>query len=176
MRVGLLLLLIGALTILVVQNSTPSLPLVLFGTSTTALPVGWWLLIAMAAGLITSFLIQGLTFRPASVSPQVAPRYRRGDRNPDPRRTAKSARPRGDWEQSPNADWDAPTDDNEGWDIETPPEQPTMPRSRPVRSSQTRPPERDRTPDGVYDADYRVIKPPTESPNSPEPDAENWDF
>lgn len=160
------------------QNSTPSLPLVLFGASTTALPVGWWLLIAMAAGLVTSFLVQGLTFRPAPVQaePPVAPRYRRGDRNPEDRRNPQAKRPRPDWGQSPTADWDAPPDDPEGWDIETPPDQPTAPRARPVRNTQTRPPERDLNPDGVYDADYRVIKPPTDAPKPSDSDAENWDF
>ncbi|MGB0563570.1 MAG: hypothetical protein ACPGVO_17475 [Spirulinaceae cyanobacterium] len=176
MRVGLLLLLIAAVTLLVMQNSTPALPLVLFGSSTIALPVGLWLLIGIGAGLVTSFLIQGLTFRPATPAPQVAPRYR--NRNPETTRQPK-AKP--DWEQPSRADWDAAPDDDPGWDIESPPTEPTTPRPRTARTSQTRTPERPRPEDGIVDADYRVIDPPqTDRSQSPRQDAEanpeNWDF
>ncbi|MEM8642096.1 MAG: hypothetical protein AAGG51_25280 [Cyanobacteria bacterium P01_G01_bin.54] len=171
MRVGLLLLIIATVTLLVMQNSTPALPLVLFGSSTIALPVGLWLLMSIGAGLITSLLIQGLTFRPVASSPQVAPRYR--SRNPE---TTARRPPKPDWEQPTNADWDDPTEANEGWDIETPPEHPTTPQTRTVRTRQTRTPERPSPADGVVDADYRVIEPPRTQPNEPNSRDESWDF
>lgn len=175
MRVGSLLLLLGALTILVIQNSTPALPLVLFGASTIALPVGAWLLIGVGAGLVTSVLIQGLTFRPATT--EVAPRYRQ--REPSPKSQSAARRPpknkKDDWTPSLQKDWDAPSQDDPGWDIEAPPTNPTDPQVRPTRNTTTRPTDvSDRPADGVYDANYRVINPPS-SKSDPEPE-ESWDF
>lgn len=178
MRVGSLLLLLGALTILVIQNSTPALPLVLFGGSTIALPVGVWLLVGVGAGLVTSLLLQGLTFQPPTA--EVAPRYRQREPRPKSppesrRQPQKQPKKKDDWTPAPRSDWDASPTEEPGWDIEAPPTNPTEPQVRPARSTSTRPAgSSDRPKDGVYDADYRVIEPPKAKSDS-EPE-ENWEF
>lgn len=173
MRVGFVLLVMGAIAIVIVQNSTPALPLVVFGSSTVALPVGLWLLLGIGAGLITSVLMQGLLAQ-RSMRPQVAPRYREPQERELPRQRPR--RPKTDWDEVRDPDWDAP-DPAEGWDIETPPEEPTMPRSRPVQD-QTRRPRQAPPEAGVKDANYRVIIPPSGSERSDpgEEEGENWDF
>jgi len=58
-RVIPLLLLLG-LGIFILQNSTPSLSLVLWGQTTLALPLSLWILGAIAAGAITMAILMGL--------------------------------------------------------------------------------------------------------------------
>lgn len=60
-RLVLLLLAFGALALFVFQNLSPVLPLVVLGVPTIALPVGLWVLGAIAAGAFTSILIAALT-------------------------------------------------------------------------------------------------------------------
>ncbi|WP_204368466.1 LapA family protein [Neosynechococcus sphagnicola] len=59
-RLGLLLMMIGSLTLLILQNQSPYLPLVFLGMRTQALPLGLWILVAIALGVITSLLLAGL--------------------------------------------------------------------------------------------------------------------
>jgi len=56
-RFFLLLVLLGGLTVLLVQNWTPVLPLVFLGGQTQALPLSIWILFSVAAGAITSIFI-----------------------------------------------------------------------------------------------------------------------
>jgi uncharacterized integral membrane protein len=56
-RFFLLLVLLGGLTVLLVQNWTPVLPLVFLGGQTQALPLSIWILFGVAAGAITSIFI-----------------------------------------------------------------------------------------------------------------------
>lgn len=174
MRIGVFLAAVGLLTIVVVQNWSPALPLIVFGTATIAFPLGLWLALALSAGLVTSFLLQGLSYRPVlrAADPPVAPRYR--DRTePEPRsRRPRQRQSNNDWDTPLDPEWDREADD---WDIESPPERPTTPRREPrqptgePREAQRRAPEqRDRPTDGIYDANYRVITPPP----SPTPESE----
>ncbi|WP_072621969.1 LapA family protein [Spirulina major] len=193
MRIGVFLAAVGLLTMVVVQNWSPTLPLVVFGTATIAFPLGLWLAFALGAGLITSILLQGLSYRPIVKAPEppVAPRYRAGVEEPPPRRS-RSRPAKGDWETPLDPEWEREADD---WDIESPPERPTTPRResrQPVteaRRNDTT--QRDRPADGIYDANYRVITPPPATPDpepsSPPPrdptkntpdasDGEEWEF
>lgn len=56
-RFFLLLVLLGGLTVLLVQNWTPVLPLVFLGGQTQALPLSIWILFSVAAGAITSIFV-----------------------------------------------------------------------------------------------------------------------
>lgn len=60
MRTVLLLAVVVGLVLLLVQNISPSLPLVFLGMRSQALPLSAWLLFSVVAGAITSFLISAL--------------------------------------------------------------------------------------------------------------------
>ncbi|GET40824.1 LapA family protein [Microseira wollei] len=56
-RLGLLLLVLGGLTLFALQNWSPVLPMVFLGIKTASLPLAMWILFAIAAGLVTSWLM-----------------------------------------------------------------------------------------------------------------------
>jgi len=60
LRLILLLTIAGGLTVFTVQNLTPLLPLVFLGIQFPALPLSWWVLGAMGAGVASMLTIQGL--------------------------------------------------------------------------------------------------------------------
>lgn len=57
-RLLLLLAIAGALTVFTLQNMTPLLPLVFFGIKFPALPLSWWVLGAIGAGVLSMLAIQ----------------------------------------------------------------------------------------------------------------------
>ncbi|MDF0553609.1 hypothetical protein [Kamptonema sp. UHCC 0994] len=59
-RVVVFLAIIGSLTLFVLQNASFSLSLVFLGMRSQTLPLSIWILISLAAGVTTSFLISGL--------------------------------------------------------------------------------------------------------------------
>ena len=59
-RIVLLLLVLGGLSLLLAQNWLPVLQLVFLGMRTPALPLAIWILIGVAAGALTSLLITAL--------------------------------------------------------------------------------------------------------------------
>ncbi|WP_024546141.1 hypothetical protein [Picosynechococcus sp. NKBG15041c] len=189
-----LITLLGGLGIIWLQNSQP-LSLVLFNQALPlALPLGIWLIAAVLLGLLLSLILQ-LLLRGGNPSvkgdrpnPRLERLKQRPSREPD-RRTGRS-----DWERSrANYDWtdkELEAQDEESWDIESPPSQPTRPKApQPANSAEPeiRPqpkPQRPRptppvtpapspTPspapkqqpkaadsEAVYDADYRILTPP----------------
>ena len=59
-RLFLLLVVLGGLTLLLLQNWSPVLPLVFLGLQTQALPLAVWILLSIATGAITSLFITSL--------------------------------------------------------------------------------------------------------------------
>lgn len=59
-RLFLLLVVLGGLTLLLLQNWSPVLPLVFLGLQTQALPLAVWILLSIAAGASTSLFITSL--------------------------------------------------------------------------------------------------------------------
>jgi len=59
-RVILILVVIGSITLFVVQNAATSLSLVFLGMRSLTLPLSLWILLGLAMGFLTSFLISGL--------------------------------------------------------------------------------------------------------------------
>lgn len=59
-RLAILLSILSVSILFALQNWSPSLPLVFFGTTTQALPLGVWIAIAIAAGAMTTILTAGL--------------------------------------------------------------------------------------------------------------------
>ena len=54
------LVVVAALVILVLQNLSPAMVLVVLGRSTVALPLSLWLLMAIATGVLSTLLIYQL--------------------------------------------------------------------------------------------------------------------
>ncbi|MBE9128644.1 MULTISPECIES: LapA family protein [unclassified Coleofasciculus] len=120
-RIVLLLLIGGGLALFVLSNlSPPVLPLVFLGMQSPALPLTAWIGIAIAAGAITSFCLQFLSYLQRSpgnfeAAERVPPRNRAKPRDerfegdipgkpytapPPPPRT-----PTSDWEETVGKDW-----------------------------------------------------------------------
>lgn len=89
-RLILLLVVLGFLTLLLLQNWSPVLPLVFLGTQTQPLPLAIWILIGVAAGGLTSLFISGcfgLSNYFASSKPR---KHRPTVETPPPRREQRS--------------------------------------------------------------------------------------
>ena len=59
-RLVLLLLFLGGLTLFALQNWSPVLPMVFLGIKTASLPLAMWILFAIAVGLVTSWMMAAL--------------------------------------------------------------------------------------------------------------------
>ncbi|PAX53537.1 hypothetical protein [Brunnivagina elsteri] len=59
-RLILLVGVLGGLTLLLVQNSSPALPLVILGVRSQPLPLAMWILLSIVAGGITELLVSSL--------------------------------------------------------------------------------------------------------------------
>jgi uncharacterized integral membrane protein len=59
-RLVIVLLILGVVVLLAVQNTAPALPLIVFGGQTVALPLGVWLVIAIALGALTTLAFTAL--------------------------------------------------------------------------------------------------------------------
>jgi len=168
-----------------IQNRSPELPLVLgrgeSGLQTQPLPASAWLLLAAVAGFVTGILLQLLYAIPrpqsrsrASRQPQPSsPEAGRPAREPaasEPQAGAPAA------EAASSSEWGntETRDSSEDWDIETPPERPSSSQSAPPVQEDDSPPSEPETSasrDRVFDANYRVIRPPLWS----QPPAESED-
>lgn len=76
-RILLLVALSGGLAIFAAQNLSPVLPLVFLGAQSVALPLSVWILLAVAAGVLTSEAIAGLFGLSNSLFEQQLPTRRR---------------------------------------------------------------------------------------------------
>ena len=160
MRATWTVLLAIAIGLILLQNWSPSLSLILFGRETVALPLAVWLGLGVVAGIGTSAIVQLLNYRPAAsprkADPEVAPRYRETIR--EKRRT----RPPGksDWEVSPSTDWNPLPEDDGGWDIDEPPAATTTPQTdfpqsdlrKAARTTRQNPQPPENSPQGVGDS------------------------
>jgi uncharacterized integral membrane protein len=125
-RIVLLLSVVGGLTLFALSNLSPLLSVVFLGMKTPALPLGTWILGAIAAGAITSFFLQLLSYLQGGSSTrrfeevrEVPPRSRSFSRerpeNPAPETQTPYTPPppqtppnstASDWEESSDEDWD----------------------------------------------------------------------
>ncbi len=133
-RILLLLLVLGGLSLLLAQNWLPVLQLVFLGMRTQALPLAIWILIGVAAGALTSLLItalfklsnylaaQDLGLRRRGRDVETTPRSS-GAQRPDPPSSA-NPRPPLQTNSTPSdaSDWDTDsTQDDEDWGFEDDP-------------------------------------------------------
>lgn len=178
-RMLVLLVVIGGLVALVLQNWSPVLPLVLFGTTTIALPFAVWISVFIGAGVLTSLLLQLINYRPKPTqNVRPAPPQAEPDLPPPPPRREMPKPPPS---QQPQSDWETSLQ-SEDWTAQKTPQRPSQPnfekRSPPKSSpSPQRPPvtEKASPPNqDVYDANFRVLNQPP--PESDVEDDEDWGF
>jgi len=138
-RIVLLVVVGGGLALFAISNLSPALPLVFLGTKTVALPLAAWMGIAIAAGAITSFLLQLLSYRPQGYSTQTVEEpdevgYRRNSfrrqppETPEPEPQAQYTPPPPPSERSTSnvsSDWEERSSEN--WDFQ---EEPAAPRAK----------------------------------------------
>ncbi|MDZ4876426.1 MAG: hypothetical protein CLLPBCKN_005846 [Chroococcidiopsis cubana SAG 39.79] len=121
-RFFLLLILLGGLTVLLVQNWTPVLSLVFLGGQTQALPLSIWILFSVAAGAITSIFIASC-FQIASYFAQPRAKKQR-------RRAAKTSTRFASEEKNPNKTPDPPKTNTYSYTASSPrPTQPSVQES-----------------------------------------------
>lgn len=140
-RIVLLLSVVGGLSLFALSNLSPVLSLVFLGIKTPALPLATWILGAIAAGAITSFFLQLLSYlqggstRRVEEQREVPPRSRSFRREipknpapepqipytPPPSESPPNSRA-SDWEEDGDEDWDfdedpaAATSNQQGFD------------------------------------------------------------
>ncbi|AFZ13679.1 hypothetical protein Cri9333_2835 [Crinalium epipsammum PCC 9333] len=138
-QILLLFVLVGGLSLLVLQNLSPVLPIVFLGMKTQALPVATWILGALTAGFFTSLCLQFFSYlqrrsllvriRQLEASPSPAAGKRRETEptasrhyTPPPPETPISDDTSEEWD----SDWEveeAPEDDD--WEFEEEPKPPS---------------------------------------------------
>lgn len=92
-RLFLLVTILGGLTLLLVQNWSPVLPLVFLGMQTQSLPLAMWILFSITAGAATSVLISSL-FQISNYF--TAPKRQARSPSPPPRTSPSNNRPSGE--------------------------------------------------------------------------------
>jgi hypothetical protein len=169
LRIGLLVVLLGSLIAVMVQNQTPVLPLVLLGQSTAPLPLAVWVVGALGLGSFTSLVLNLLIARG---TPQTEPDRFRPPRSPDREARWFSETLSGSrwWPlRSPLSSPRQPQDTADDWLGDSSPSSRAdewsagPPEQTPAADVGGRPRSGRRGPDreSVVDADFRVIIPPS---------------
>ncbi len=204
-RLFLLVGVMGSLTLLLVQNLSPVLPLTFLGMRTQSLPLALWILFSTTAGALTSLLIASL-FKLSN--------YFVGQKRPSPPKSTNSREPIPRTEASPtpasktesrasNAsdDWDLENSKDDDWDFEESKNVASTPNSQNTRVNDSKTNERQQESnsssksgsvysygyqepkdsgvgktESVYDADYRVIVPPYQPPTTNQAEDDDWGF
>ncbi|HLO88826.1 MAG TPA: LapA family protein [Nostocaceae cyanobacterium] len=191
-RLILLLVVLGGLTLLLVQNFSPALPLVFLGARTKPLPLALWILFSTTAGAATTILIftlLKLINYPAAPIPKTTPtNSQRPPTTPreEPKVDSKSASNQREYSTSNDFDdWETDNNEDSDWEETEQPktyDRPQTPRSGSqsgsVYSYSYKEPKNTAAgkTESVYDADYRVIIPPYQPPTKTQPEDDDWDF
>ena len=188
-RLIILVTAIMGLIIILVQNLSPSLPLMFLGMRSQALPLALWILLSITAGIFTSLIITRLlkfatdlnllAQQPIPKSIPTPPRVRQNTpppKSPSPP-VSQADDEFDDWDTNRNQDdWD---DDSQSEEEISPSQQSSNSRTSSVYSYSSQSPKNTAVgkTESVYDADYRVIIPPyQESDKNPATDDDDWDF
>jgi hypothetical protein len=202
-RLTLLVAVLGGLTLLLVQNWSPVLPIVFLGMRTQPIPLAIWILFSTAAGAFTSLLIT-ILFKFSNflatqslktvANPRFKPRTNKTrteepipQPNPPPKtKTPTSTDEEDDWETNrSNDDWDfdeqeqasSPTSNSDTDGTYERQQQPKAgSKSGSSYSYSYREPKNTGVgkTESVYDADYRVIIPPYQPPTQKQDDDDDW--
>ncbi len=192
-RLIILITAMVGLILLLVQNLSPSLPLVFLGIRTQALPLALWILLSITAGIFTSLIITGLLKFATNLNlqaqqpiPKSIPTPHRVKQNTS---SPKSSPPTVSQADNEFDDWETNRDQDD-WDDgqnsqplpETSPnQQSSNSRASSVYSYSSQSPKNTAVgkTESVYDADYRVIIPPYQESGKNQDqvtDDDDWDF
>jgi hypothetical protein len=178
------------LIIILVQNLSPSLPLMFLGMRTQALPLALWILLSITAGIFTSLIITSLlkfasylSLQEQQLIPKSIPTSPRVRQNTPP---PKSPPPPinqvddefDDWDTNRHQD-DWNDEENSESEETSPNQQSSSSRRSSVYSYSSQEPKNTAVgkTESVYDADYRVIIPPSpKSGKNQATDDDDWDF
>lgn len=204
-RLLLLVGVMGSLTLLLVQNWSPVLPLVFLGMRTQSLPLALWILFSTAAGAFTSLLIASL-FKLSN--------YFVRQKSPSPLQSTSNREPIPRTEPSPTSttktesrasnvadDWDLENTKDDDWDFEESKSVASTPNSQNTQTNDSTTKERQQESksgsksssvysysyqepkdsgvgktESVYDADYRVIVPPYQPATTTQAEDDDWGF
>ena len=182
-RMLTLLAMFAGIAIFILENLSPVLPLVFFGSQTLLLPVGLWLFFFLLAGGITGFILQLITYNPRQSSKD----YPQANRFTPP---SPSLRERGyGRENTDTRERSYSSTKSEQVPISPPPKRQTKPQKEkaelkdsqknPLSSVSVPPSDKVGPPrvDKVHDANYRVIEPPNNQqfkPGEDEDEDEEW--
>ena len=190
-RLIILLTLVLGLLLLLVQNLSPSLPIVFVGMRTLPLPLALWILLSITAGIFTSLIITRLLKLASYLSlqdqqpiPKAIPTPPRVKQNTPP---PKSPPPPinqvddefDDWDTNRHQDDWNDEENSESVEETSPSQQSSSSRSSSVYSYSSQEPKNTAVgkTESVYDADYRVIIPPSpKSGKNQATDDDDWDF
>jgi hypothetical protein len=194
-RLILLVAVLGGLTLLLVQNWSPVLPLVFLGVQTKPLPLALWILFSTFAGAFTCVLItvlgkftaDGMAVEPKTSVKKTPPSNRVNPRPVEPPSYSRTS-PSNQREYTTNQefdDWDSNSNQDD-WDfdgqssVENP--KTSAPQPQPKNNSQSgvysysaQEPKNTSVgkTESIYDADYRVIIPPFNPPGTEKPEEED---
>jgi uncharacterized integral membrane protein len=182
----ILFTLLGGLIIFLVQNLSPSLPLVFLGMRSKQLPLGLWILFSLTAGIITSLVITTLLKFTTFTNIQASQNKSTPTRQPSVKnaRTSNNFTPSVNEDDDDFDDWEN-SDDDEEWDIRdnyrtSSKTSRDQPRSSSVYSYSSQSPENTAVgkTEIIYDANYRVIIPPVEERINDinNQDEDDWSF
>ncbi|URR35769.1 hypothetical protein NBE99_01160 [Thermosynechococcus sp. HN-54] len=173
MRAWIYLGAIALLTILVVQNWQPVVPLRFLGQQTPALPLAAWILVAALSGIVAGQCLLWLTAeapvaRPTPRSqppePELDPSMRPPQDEPEPDTSDVE-----DWFSEPGP---APREPEIEVQDRPRPSAPYAYQYRPSRKATAKAPP---PPEEVVDAEYRILTPPPPKDSTPQDD-EDWDI
>ena len=194
LRTFILFLALAVATIFVVQNLQP-VALIFFNAQLAIqLPISIWAILAIAAGMFTSFLLQLLTQTKSQANPTVitasppppktAPPKFSHQPPPSPEDSFLRDRKRGLKEQEPelNTPGENKTDQNhEPYEVQRPPQKSSQSGSVYSYTYKEGKSDKKGRIEDVYDADYRLLTPPynqkpEESASSQESEDDNDDW
>ena len=138
-QILLLFVLVGGLSLLLLQNLSPVLPIVFLGMKTQALPVATWILGALAAGFFTSLCLQFFSYlqrrsllariRQLEASPSPAAEKRRETAQTASRHYTPPPEPETPTSEDTSEEWDdwevEETPEDDDWDFDEEPQRPS---------------------------------------------------
>ncbi|MDZ7961929.1 MAG: LapA family protein [Aulosira sp. DedQUE10] len=174
-RLILLVVILGGLTLLLTQNWSPAISLVFLGMRTQALPLAMWMLFATAAGALTSVFITSLfkissyfvgqprqtRFKSATASPRTKTTFRK-----EPTPPASQPPPASKTEKTSSDefdDWNT-NNQNDDWNLDENPREVSNTRQQSQEFSDSKTYERPQQPQSssqsgsVYSYNYREPK------------------
>ncbi len=204
-RLILLVAVLGGITLLLLQNWSPVLPLVFLGMRSQPLPLAIWILFSTVAGGLTTILLailfnlSGSLKRQRQTPLRSAPESSRQNKTRIEEPTSRPPNPPSSGDQESRTtdtvdDWETGSGLYEDWEFNKSDSQKTQVKDSNTYDRSSEPQDRPKTDssysysysepknsgvgktESVYDADYRVIIPPYQPPKPEPAEEDDWGF